>query len=77
MSDIIDNFKKDLSEIISRRVKTTLSKYSQTQISALAGCTQSDISNLLNGKLGVFSLGRLIEIAANIGLEVSLTVSEV
>lgn len=48
----------------------------QAQAAALFGVTQPRISDLVRGKVGVFSLDALVNMAATAGLRVQITVAE-
>ncbi len=73
------------SEVLEIKVKTEIyrdlvkyikdQKYTQHQIGKLLGIHQPDVSNLLNGKVAKFSVGKLIKFAGklNLGANVKLT----
>jgi predicted XRE-type DNA-binding protein len=48
----------------------------QTQAAALFGVTQPRISNLIHGKIDLFSLDRLVKMAATAGLRVTMQIKK-
>jgi predicted XRE-type DNA-binding protein len=50
-------------------------EYAQSELGVLLGLHQPDVSNLLNGRVSKFSVGKLIKLAGklNLGAEVKIT----
>ena len=51
-------------------------KLSQSQIAKLLGVTQPRVSDLMRGKIDIFGLDTLVNMASNAGLQLELRVSE-
>jgi predicted XRE-type DNA-binding protein len=51
-------------------------KLSQSQIANLLGVTQPRVSDLMRGKIDIFGLDTLVNMAATAGLKLELRVSE-
>lgn len=60
----------DLEQYIKRR------KLTQTQAAELFGVTQPRISDLKRGKIGLFSLDALINMAVTAGMKVEMRITE-
>ena len=80
--DVLDDLGFSTSEVLEIKVKTELyrelvqyikdQKYTQQQIGKLFNVHQPDVSNLLNGKLSKFSVGKLIKFAGKLNLGASV-----
>lgn len=58
------------------RAEATRSNLTQAQIAKLFGVTQPRVSDLLRGKLNVFGLDALVNMAAAAGLRVKISIRE-
>jgi predicted XRE-type DNA-binding protein len=71
-----ENMKLRSSVMIALKTHVQTHKMTQTQAAQLFGVTQPRISDLLRGKIDLFSLDSLINMAAAAGLQVELRVTQ-
>lgn len=81
--DAIENTRQEAENMKLRStLMMALEKYihrtglSQSQLAKLFGITQPRVSDLIRGKINLFSLDALINMAASAGLQVELRVLE-
>ena len=82
---VLDDLGFSPSEVLEIKVKVEVhrelvqyikeQKYTQQQVGKLLSLHQPDVSNLLNGKISKFSVGKLIKFAGklNLGAQIKLT----
>ena len=82
---VLDDLGFSASEVLEIKVKAELYRdllqyikdrgFSQQELGATLGIHQPDVSNLLNGKVSKFSVGKLLKFAGklNLGAQVKLT----
>jgi predicted XRE-type DNA-binding protein len=72
-----ENMKLRSSLMSGLRAQLIRSGLSQTQIAKLLGVTQPRVSDLLRGKINLFGLDALVNMAAAAGIQVRLSLRKV
>jgi predicted XRE-type DNA-binding protein len=71
-----ENLKLRSALMVALKAHLTRSKLTQAQIAKLFGVTQPRVSDLLRGKINVFGLDALVNMAAAAGLRVKISIRE-
>ena len=71
-----ENMKLRSSLMAALREHFAQSKLSQSQIARLLGVTQPRVSDLMRGKIDIFGLDTLVNMASRAGLQLELRVFE-
>jgi predicted XRE-type DNA-binding protein len=72
--EVAENFKLRSTLMIALKAHLARSGLSQAQIARLFGVTQPRVSDLLRGKINLFGLDALVNMASAAGLRVELKV---
>ena len=71
-----ENLKLRSALMVALKVHLARSNLTQAQIAKLFGVTQPRVSDLLRGKINVFGLDALVNMAAAAGLRVKISIQE-
>ena len=71
-----ENLKLRSALMVALKAHLTRSNLTQAQIAKLFGVTQPRVSDLLRGKINVFGLDALVNMAAAAGLRVKISIRE-
>jgi predicted XRE-type DNA-binding protein len=71
-----ENLKVRSALMIALKAHLTRSELSQAQIAKLFGVTQPRVSDLLRGKIDLFGLDALVNMAAAAGLRVKISIQK-